>query len=222
MWPLLVPPGHVRDAQVRHWHLAPSSSSRAVRGRCCWGISAGARQPPAPPPPHACHGHAAVALLLPKKFPLGSLGEISAQAQLLPAARPPLSPLPLGLGCRGAAGGFPMGPPPQSIPGPGRPQEAGFGVGIWGQLLVGCRRAAKCRRQRARASGHRKSYWGGGEKRAKGGGGRGRGGKSCGLCLVSSPSAVTQPPNSPSSCHSEAGGDYAEALSRIDSCGTRA
>lgn len=42
------------------------------------------------------------------------------------------------------------------------------------------------------------------------------------FCRVSSPSAVTQPPNSPSSCHSEAGGDYAEALSRIDSCGTRA
>lgn len=50
----------------------------------------------------------------------------------------------------------------------------------------------------------------------------GKGGVLQALCLVSAVSAVTQAPNSPSSCHSEAGGDYAKALSRTDSCGTRA
>lgn len=60
-----------------------------------------------------------------------------------------------------------------------------------------------------------------GREKRKAGGGKGKESPAV-FCLVSSVSAVTQPPNSPSSCHSEAGGDYAEALSRIDSCGTRA
>lgn len=122
---MLVLPGHVRDAQERSCHLEPSSSSRAVWGRCCWGVPAGARQPPKSPPPHACCELAAVPLLLPKKFPLGSLGEICAQAQLLTTARPPLAP--------GGGWGLLHGtPPPRASLGWGDPRRQDLGSGFRG------------------------------------------------------------------------------------------
>lgn len=178
---------------------------------------------PQNPPPHACCELAAVPLLLPKKFPLGSLGEISAQAQLLTTARPPLAP---GAGLHGGGWGLPHGTPPPEHPWAGETP----GGRIWGQDLGAAARglqegskappATRTSERSPKKLPGRGGIKGGekGQKEEEGG----RGGKSCSLCLVSSPSAVTQPPNSPSSCHSEAGGDYAEALSRIDSCGTRA
>lgn len=80
------------------------------------------------PPPHACCELAAVPLLLPKKFPLGSLGEICAQAQLLTTARPPLAP---GVGLHGGGWGLLHGTPPPEHPWAGETP----GGRIWGQDL---------------------------------------------------------------------------------------